>query len=234
MAASQDKICLVEDDPTIRSLLRERLERAGWEVSAHETGEAALDAPAADLYILDVLLPGEISGLQVCERVRTRSPRVPILILSALAEPADRIEGLRLGADDYLAKPFEVEELLLRVRGMLRRRQWYEQLPEGGTFEWADNSIDFVSYEGRSGNRRFRLGQKECMLMKLLIERRNQVVTRSEILDRVWGYDAFPSTRTVDNFIVRLRKRFERTPGEPRHIHSVRGVGYKFTVEETP
>lgn len=229
---AREKIVLVEDDPTIRTLVRDRLVDAGWDVMAHGAAEEVLAQPTADLYILDVLLPGAMSGLQLCEQVRRRSPRVPILILSALSEPANRIDGLRLGADDYLAKPFELEELLLRVRGMLRRTQWYEQLPEGAEFRWGKNFVDFVSYEGRSGSRSFRLSQKEIMIMKLLVERRNQVVTRSEILDRVWGYDAFPSTRTVDNFIVRLRKRFEATPSEPRHIHSVRGAGYKFTTEE--
>lgn len=237
MKPAGDQLWFVEDDPTIRELVSERLRSRGYAVEPFESAEPVMEKiredQAADLYILDVLLQGEYSGLELCQRIREKYPSVPILFLSALSEPSDRIEGLRSGADDYLGKPFEMEELLLRVEGMLKRRSWYRSLPEDrADYAWGENSIDFLSFEGRRGFERFLLSEKECMLMKLLIEKTDCVVTRDEILDRVWGYNAFPSTRTVDNFILRLRKYFERDPHHPKYIHSVRGVGYKFTSGE--
>jgi two-component system alkaline phosphatase synthesis response regulator PhoP len=231
-----DRLCLVEDDPTIRELVALKLQSRGYHVESHATAEPVLSTvisgPLADLYILDVLLDGSPSGLKLCRSLRDRSPTLPILILSALSEPADRIEGLKSGADDYLAKPFEMEELLLRVDGMLKRRGWYGSFPKNeSVFTWEGNSINFESLEGRRGFDTFLMSQKECMLMKLLIEKENQVITRDEILNKVWGYDVYPSTRTVDNFILRLRKYFETEPKHPKYIHSVRGLGYKFTAK---
>lgn len=223
------RICLVEDDPTIGELVQERLIREGYSTDLFDNAEAvaATEAPW-DFYILDIMLGGDMSGLELCDRIRRQWPRIPILILSAMSEPSDRIEGLKTGADDYLTKPFEMEELLLRVAGMLGRRNWYQTLPANKSFNWGQNSINFESYEAKTGTQKFMLSQKECMIMKLLIEHEGQVVGRDEILNRVWGYDAFPSTRTVDNFILRLRKHFEKSPSEPKYIHSVRGVGYRF------
>lgn len=226
-----DRICMVEDDPTISQFVGEKLRSQGYAVSQFATGEALLTAGEEfDLYIFDWMLPGAVTGGDLCEKVRQRSPTVPVLILSALSDPAHRVEGLRLGADDYLSKPFEMEELVLRVHGMLRRRSWYRALAQSGpVYEWGENAIDFEKLEGRAGPRRFPLTQKECMLMKVLVENEGQVVSRDTILDRVWGYHLFPSTRTVDNFILRLRKHFEKEPGSPRHLLSVRGLGYRFT-----
>jgi two-component system, OmpR family, alkaline phosphatase synthesis response regulator PhoP len=228
------KLCLVEDDPTISQLVSEKLRSRGYEVELHDHAASLLNKRDAgglgDLYILDILLKGEASGLDLCKHLRRLSPTLPILILSALTEPSDRIEGLRSGADDYLPKPFEMEELLLRVDGMLKRRSWYKRLPENQSiFVWEDRSINFIELEGRAGYDCFPMSQKECMLMKLLIEHENSVVSRDEILDKVWGYNVFPSQRTVDNFILRLRKVFEKEPRRPKYIHSVRGLGYKFT-----
>jgi two-component system, OmpR family, alkaline phosphatase synthesis response regulator PhoP len=226
------KVCLIEDDPTIRELVAESLKEKGYVVGTFDRAEPFMLPELADwdLYIVDIMLAGQASGLDLCRHLRQLSPTLPILILSALSEPSDRIEGLRQGADDYLAKPFEMEELLLRVDGMLKRRLWYAKLPrEMSVFEWDGNQIDFVRFEGRRGKETVQLTQKECMLMKLLIEREGEVVSRDEILNRVWGYDAFPSNRTVDNFILRLRKCFEKVPKEPKYLHSVRGMGYKFT-----
>ncbi len=228
-----ERLCLVEDDPTINHLVAEKLKAQGYSVDVYSDADTLLNSkshPSWDLYILDVMLPGEASGLDLCQNLREKNSSVPILMLSALSEPTDRIEGLRVGADDYLGKPFEMEELLLRVRGMLKRRSWYGRLPQDNSiFEWEDNAIDFVKFEGRKGDQHFPLSQKECMLMKLLIERENEVVSRDEILDKVWGYDVFPSSRTVDNFILRLRRLFELSSNETKYIHSVRGTGYKFT-----
>jgi two-component system alkaline phosphatase synthesis response regulator PhoP len=225
------KLVLVEDDPTIRELVAEKLRQKGYQVDVTGQAEDLLGKEIqADLYIVDIMLRGRATGLDLCRDLRDRSATVPILILSALADASDRIEGLRSGADDYLAKPFEMEELLLRIDGMLKRRSWYGRLPAGGSvFTWGENSVDFTKLEGRRGDATFSMSQKECMLLKLLVEKEGQVVSRDEILNQVWGYNVFPSTRTVDNFILRLRRYFEKVPSNPKYLHSVRGMGYKFT-----
>lgn len=225
------RICLVEDDPTIRELVGEKLARNGYQVdSFSEAEKAEKNIPDYDLFILDVMLGGEQSGLELCEEIRKFNPEVPILILSALSEPQDRIEGLRLGADDYLSKPFEMEELLLRVSGMLKRRQWYASRPrKGNVFKWDAGEVDFSSRIVRTSKEKVQLSQKESMILKLLIEKEGETVSRDEILEKVWGYHLFPTNRTVDNFMVRLRKIFESDPSEPEYFHSVRGEGYRFT-----
>lgn len=225
------RLCFVEDDPTIRELVSRKLGKEGFHVDVFEDADTVFKKPFDwDLYILDVMLPGEATGLALCEQIRKKNASAPVLMLSALSEPSDRIEGLRVGADDYLNKPFEMEELVLRVKGMLRRRSWYGKLPsESSLYSWDDRSVDFLKLEGSRGGKTFLLSQKETMLMKLLIEREGEVVSRDEMLDRVWGYDVYPSSRTVDNFIVRLRKYFEDEPANPKYLHSIRGMGYKFT-----
>ncbi len=226
------KICFVEDDPTIQELVAEKLRSKNYEVVTFDSAEAVIGKKPEefDLYLVDILLRGKKTGLDLCHDLRSRSTTIPILILSALSDSSDRVEGLRQGADDYLSKPFEMEELLLRIEGMLKRRFWYSRLPkEMAVFSWGNKQIDFVKFEGKNAKATFSLTQKECMLMKLLIEKEGQVVSRDEVLNHVWGYDAFPSNRTVDNFIVRLRKYFEEEPSKPKYIHSVRGLGYKFT-----
>lgn len=229
------RICFIEDDPTIRELVAQRLTKEGYEVEARENYRELLQQPASwdqwDLFIIDLMIHGEKQGLEFCGQLRARLPSLPVLILSALSEPLDRVEGLKHGADDYLTKPFEMQELLLRIGGMLKRRSWYGELPdEVPDFRWGECWVDFVKFEGGRGEARFALSVKECMLMKLLIQRRGQVVGRDEVLEKVWGYNVFPSTRTVDNFVSRLRKYFEANPAEPAHLLSVRGKGYKFVV----
>lgn len=227
-----ERLCFVEDDPTIALLVSEKLQQKGYRVEHFTNAESACEngLGSFDLFVLDWMLQGPMTGLDLCARVRQSSPKMPILILSALGDPSNRVEGLRAGADDYLTKPFEMDELLLRIDGMLRRRSWYGQVPASGVeFAWGENHVDFVRLEARHGDARFTLTPKEGMLLKLLVERSGQIVTRDEILDRVWGYHLYPSTRTVDNFIVRLRKYFETEPGNPRHLLSVRGMGYRFT-----
>lgn len=229
-----ERLCLVEDDPTIGELVGEKLRERGFYVDLFDnaeqvSGRIANAGETWDLYILDILLGGAMSGLDLCQAIRARSATTPILVLSALSDPSNRVEGLKSGADDYLSKPFEMEELCLRIDGMLKRRSWYGRLPEEqSVYAWGENSVDFTALEGEHAGQRFTMSQKECMLMKLLIEKENSVVSRDEILDRVWGYNVFPSARTVDNFILRLRKYFEEFPKSPRYIHSVRGLGYKF------
>ena len=153
-----------------------------------------------------------------------------MLFLTVKGQPEDRIRGFEAGGDDYLTKPFHLKELLLRVAARLRRSSWYEQTsPE---LEFGGNHVDFKTYQARAwDDSEHSLTHKEAMIIKILAERNGDIVTREDILDRVWGYEVFPSTRTIDNFIVRIRKRFERNPEEPEHFHTVRGVGYRFTED---
>ncbi len=218
-------LAVIEDDSSIRELLSRKLRAQDYEVLEYPSAEEAIAGKRADLYIVDVMLKGEMNGLEFCEQMRERIPQIPILILSALAEPNQRIDGLRSGADDYITKPFEMEELLLRVNGMLKRRVWYDDLPRHQpTYEWDEYGVDFLRFEAHSGEGVTELSQKECMILKLLIENEGRVVSRDEILDKVWGYQTFPTPRTVDNFILRFRKIFDS-----RYFQSVRGAGYRFS-----
>ena len=206
------------------------LEMEGFEVIATDNGRIALeltDQQHFDLMILDVMLP-EVNGFQICEQVRLRNAKVGIIIVSAKDTSLDRITGLKLGADDYLTKPFNLEELLLRVHNLLKRST-EEGAKDMEQYEWGGNKINFVTYQSHGVSGDFQLTKKEILLLKLLIERQNEVVSRQQILQTVWGYDVYPSTRTIDNFILSFRKYFEKDPREPIYFHSVRGVGYKFT-----
>ena len=222
------RILLVEDEENIRELVKLNLELEGYETVVAKNGKQALKCFAEqhfDLIILDIMLP-EISGLQVAEQVRLSNLELPILMLTAKDTPADRILGLRIGADDYLTKPFVLEELLLRVQKLLQRSaKGNTGTPE--TFEFGPNKINFITFEASGPSGQFILTKKEIMLLKLLIDRRNEVVSRQQILQSVWGYDVYPSTRTIDNFILAFRKYFEPDPRNPQYFHSIRGVGYK-------
>ncbi|MBJ95083.1 MAG: DNA-binding response regulator [Rickettsiales bacterium] len=235
---SPARVLLVEDEPTLAAGIRENLEAEGYGVEHIERGDLALDAILKrdfDLVVLDVMLPG-LDGYTVCSRARQAKRRVPILFLTARGESADRIRGLEAGGDDYLAKPFHLEEFLLRIRAILRRRLWLQEASqETKRISFGGNEFDIramraTSFDGRTHD----LTQKEAMILQTLASREGQVVSRDEILDAVWGYEVFPSSRTVDNFIVRLRKRFEPRPDEPRYIHTVRGIGYRFTSGDPP
>jgi two-component system alkaline phosphatase synthesis response regulator PhoP len=183
------------------------------------------------MIVLDIMMP-KLDGLEVCRRLRASGNMVPILFLTAKSSDADRLLGLKVGADDYLAKPFLLEELILRIQGIFRRQEWYETPPEKQeVFRIGSGEVNFRTYEAQAKGRSIRLTEKECMLLKLLVERQNQVVSREEILERVWGYRFSTSSRTIDNFIVRLRRYFEDNPKQPVYIRSVRGVGYRLVVE---
>ncbi|MBK8920079.1 MAG: response regulator transcription factor [Saprospirales bacterium] len=225
------RILLVEDEESIREALRLNLEMEGYEVVATGNGKKALEYIGGqhfDLLLLDVMLP-EVDGFSITEQVRLSNNEVPILLLTAKDMPQDRIAGLKKGADDYLTKPFNLEELLLRVGNLLRRSQRVKgEAPE--LFEFGKNRVNFDTYEATTWRgEAIALTKKEAMLLKLLVERKNEVVSRNQILQAVWGYDVFPSTRTIDNFILAFRKYFEEEPKQPRYFHSIRGVGYKFT-----
>ncbi|MBK8499101.1 MAG: response regulator transcription factor [Flavobacteriales bacterium] len=223
------RILLVEDEASIRSALRMNFELEGYSVTLATTGPEALErlrGARFDLVVMDVMLPG-LDGHTVIETIRLEGDATPVLFLTARDTAVDRVRGLRTG-DDHMGKPFDLEELLLRVGKLIRRRE--PSVEQGSLrFAFSGNQIDLVSYEavGYDGTKRT-LSQREAMLLRLLIEKAGQVVSREEILQKVWGYNVFPTTRTVDNFIVAFRKYFEPDPRQPRHFHSIRGVGYKF------
>ncbi len=228
-------ILIVDDEEHLADALAHNLQFEGFSTTNAYDGEEALHLTRTiqfDLVILDIMMP-KLDGLEVCRRLRASGSRVPILFLTAKASDADRLLGLKVGADDYVAKPFLLEELILRIHGIFRRQEWYSTAPdEQEVCRFGDNEVNFLTYEAKAGGRTVSLTEKECMLMKLLVERHNQVVSREEILERVWGYRFSTSSRTIDNFIVRLRRYFEHDPKNPQYIHSVRGVGYRFTSSD--
>lgn len=227
------RILLVEDEESLFKMLKLNLELRSYEVVHAATGTDALDKfrnQAFDLAILDVMLP-EMDGFAVCQIVRLEGIRTPILFLSAKGSGKDRVEGLRIGGDDYLAKPFDLEELLLRVAKLIQRRdEKSSSLADFDTYTFGNNQINFLNYTIKDKDGRdIEISKKEIMLLKLLIQRAGEVVSREEILEKVWGYDVFPSTRTIDNYILMFRKYFEADSRLPRYFHSIRGVGYRFT-----
>lgn len=225
------RVLLVEDEIQIQKLIKLNLEMEGYEVVATDNGSKALDiidSQYFDLMILDIMLP-EVNGLQICEQVRLRNTEVGIIIVSAKDTVADRIAGLKLGADDYLTKPFNLEELLLRIQNVLTRSNQNAQ-QELEEYEFGNNKVNFVTFNATGVNGDFTLTNKEMLLLKMLIDHKNEVVDRKDILQRVWGYDVYPTTRTIDNFILKFRKYFETNPKSPVFFQSVRGVGYKFVA----
>lgn len=225
------RILLVEDEENIREVVKLNLELENFEVVATGNGKDAIryfQEQHFDLIILDVMLP-EIDGFQICEQIRLTDMEVPVIFLTAKDAVGDRISGLKKGADDYLTKPFVLEELLLRINNLIKRTSKSpENTPE--VFEFGPNRINFITFEADGILGRFVLTKKEAMLLKLLIDRRNEVVSRQQILQSVWGYDVYPSTRTIDNFILKFRRNFEGDSKNPKHFHSIRGVGYKFAT----
>ncbi len=223
------RVLLVEDEENIRDLIKLNLEMEDYEVVATGDGKQALKFTREqhfDLMILDIMLP-EVDGYQICEQVRIRNSEVPIIFVTAKDASTDRITGLKRGADDYLTKPFVLEELLLRVNNLIKRTSKApSNTPE--IYEFGNNKVNFATYEADGNPGHFTLTKKEALLLKLLIERRHEVVSRQQILQSVWGYDVYPSTRTIDNFILSFRKYFEEDPKQPEYFLSVRGVGYKF------
>ena len=227
------RILLVEDEENLRSTIRLNLEMEGHHVTEARDGKIGFDnfrSAHFDLIILDVMLP-EMDGYTLCQKIRLENTQVPVIFLTAKGASDERVQGLKLGADDYLSKPFNLEELLLRVNSLLRRRgKSSEERSEMSTYRFGKCEINFLTFDviGRDGVKQA-LPKREIQLLKLLIERKNEVVSREDILRTVWEYDVYPSTRTIDNYIVNFRKYFEKNPREPKHFFSVRGVGYKFT-----
>lgn len=230
--AEKGTILLVEDEENLHEALKLNLELEGYSVTSSYDGAEALKAISNeyfDLIILDIMLP-EMDGLAVTESIRISNNEIPILILSAKNSSADRVTGLKKGADDYLTKPFNLEELLLRVQKLIdKNKRLQDKEYVGEQYEFGSCMIDFKAQEAVSiTGERIQLSKKESMLLKLLIENKNEVVPREKILQTVWGYQVYPTTRTIDNFILNFRKYFEADSRNPRYFHSVRGVGYKY------
>jgi two-component system alkaline phosphatase synthesis response regulator PhoP len=226
-------ILLVEDEENLHEALKLNLELEGYSITSAYDGAAALHAVAAeyfDLIILDVMLP-EMDGITVAETVRISNNEVPILILSARNSSSDRVLGLKKGADDYLTKPFNLEELLLRVHKLIdKNKKLLDKSSIGNSYSFGNNLIDFKAQEASTkAGQKIQLSKKETMLLRLLIENKNEVVPREKILQAVWGYNVYPTTRTIDNFILNFRKYFEDDSRNPKYFHSVRGVGYKYS-----
>ena len=230
------RILLVEDEENLLEVVKLNLELEGYNVTTSSKGKDALNKasdPDLDLILLDVMLP-EIDGFEICKRIRDKGIQTPVLFLTAKGTSEDRITGLKLGADDYLVKPFHLEELLLRV-GILLQRNKKVKIPaetekENAFVAFGDFKVDYETYEiTENGKSLGELGKREVQLLRLLCSQPGKVVSREEILDKIWGEDAFPSSRTIDNYILTFRKYFEKNARDPRYFHSVRGVGYKFT-----
>jgi len=228
------KILVVEDESHLAKGLKFNLEHEGYEVVVAGNGEAALEFMSGqtfDLMILDLMLP-KMGGIEVAKKIRETNTRFPILMLSAKSTEEDRATGLESGADDYLAKPFHLPELLLRVKGILRRWDWYKQPVHGQEiFHFGKMWINFATGKAKGCSGEFLLTAKEALVMKLLISKKGQIVTREDLLETVWGYDRETETRTVDNFIARLRKHFEKKPQKPLFIVTVREKGYQFNAD---
>jgi len=230
MTAKQ-RILLVEDELHLLDAIKLNLELEGYKVSTATDGKKALKIfkeERFNLIILDVMLP-EIDGFQVAETIRLENSEVPIMFLTAKNTSEDRVAGLKKGADDYLTKPFNLEELILRVGILVKRSLKGDDLKELQSYHIGDKTIYFNSFElKKDDGTMVALTKKETMLLKLHIERKNEAVSREQILETVWNYDVYPSTRTIDNFILTFRKYFEPDQKNPTYFHSIRGVGYKF------
>jgi two-component system, OmpR family, alkaline phosphatase synthesis response regulator PhoP len=227
-------ILIVEDEENLHEALKLNLELEGYEVTSAYDGATALEKAKAEFFnlvILDVMLP-EIDGIAVLETLRIKTPDLPVLILSAKNTSADKILGLKKGADDYLTKPFNLEELLLRVEKLIQKSQQLQNKNNSTApiVAIGNCTVNFKSLECTTvSNQSITLTKKEAQLLQLLIDNKNEVVTREKILNTVWGYNVYPTTRTVDNFILNFRKYFEANTKQPQYFHSIRGVGYKFT-----
>jgi len=222
------RVLIVEDDPAILRGLKDNLTAESYEVATATDGEAGyrlVREQKPDLVVLDLMLP-RLSGYEVCRKLRQEGNTVPILMLTARGEEADRVLGLDLGADDYVTKPFSVRELLARVRAIVRRANPPRPLPDELRFD--DVVVDFKRYEAHRGAQRVEMTRKEFGLLRYLASRPGEVVRRDELLEEVWDYANYPTTRTVDNHVLSLRAKLETSQSEPRHLITVHGVGYKF------
>jgi DNA-binding response OmpR family regulator len=228
------RVLIIEDDIAILRGLRDNLEYEDYEVLTATDGEkgySLVKEKKPDLIILDLMLP-KMSGYELCRKVREESVTTPILMLTARGEEVDRVLGLDLGADDYVTKPFSVPELLARIRAIFRRLQQVKSGVLPDSLQFGKVSIDFKRFDTRIDGKAIKLTRKEYGIMRLLASRIGEVITRDELLDEVWGYDQYPTTRTIDNHLGLLRNKLEEDPANPRYLITVHGVGYKLVIDE--
>jgi two-component system, OmpR family, alkaline phosphatase synthesis response regulator PhoP len=229
---SKKRILIVEDEKHLADTIKLNLEIEDYHTILVYDGSSAISTfreQRFDLVILDIMIPN-IDGIAVCENIRLHDNNVPIMFLSARSSAEDRVLGLKKGADDYMTKPFNIEELMLRIHNLISRKEDTTKSDALSEYTFGPNIINFDSYEAHGKEGKFSLTKKEALLLKLLIENRDEVVSREKILQTVWGYSVYPSTRTIDNFILAFRKYFEVDPKNPKYFLSLRGVGYKFTT----
>lgn len=226
------KVLLVEDEESLAAGLEYNLTEEGYLVKWAKDGREAvkfLEQEKFDLIVLDIMLP-YVNGFEIAEIIRSTDPQMPILMLTARTESKDRVKGLEVGADDYMTKPFHLQELLLRVEGMLKRKSWYKSTTEKHPiYKFGKNEINFENLVCKHDKKELRITPHEAMILKYLIEKKEKIVTRKELLENVWNLNPEIETRTVDIFIARLRKYFEENPAEPVYFKSIRGAGYMFS-----
>ncbi len=223
-----NKILIIEDDASITHGLKEVLQEEHFKILTESDGEEGFrraKRETVDLIILDVMLPGK-NGTEICSDLRKEGITTPILMLTSKGAEIDKVTGLELGADDYVTKPFSIRELIARVKALLRRQK--ELLKEITETSFGDVSVDFKKQEIVKGKKKLKMSAKEFQLLKYFIEREGDVISRDQLLDDVWGYDTMPTTRTVDNYILSLRKKIEANPSKPKHLLTVHTAGYKF------
>jgi DNA-binding response OmpR family regulator len=222
------RILIVEDDKAILRGLADSLKAEHFEIETSSDGEEGLGFAKRrkyDLILLDVMLPG-INGFDICRQLRSEKVKTPILMLTGKGEEIDKVMGLELGADDYVTKPFSIKELLARIKALLRRQADIHTSMDEASF--GDVYVDFKKQEAARGKKKIDLTAKEFQLLKYFVEREGEVISRDQLLDSVWGYDSLPTTRTVDNYILSLRKKIEKNPAKPTHLLTIHTAGYKF------
>lgn len=228
------RILIIEDEASLARGLKDNLEGEGFSVSTESNGKKGLEKATKEDYelvLLDVMLP-EMNGFDICKSIKKQKLTLPIIMLTARSKEADKILGLELGADDYITKPFSVNELLARIKAVLRRVQIHREAKKKQLdfYEFGNVKLDFAKLEAYKGKKKIRFSKREFEILAYMIKRKGEVVSRNDLLDVVWGYKAFPTTRTVDNFIARIRKQVEDKPAKPKHIISIRSAGYKFVT----
>lgn len=224
------RVLIVDDEPAMRQGLADNLEFEGYETDQAANGREGLEkilSSKYDLVVLDVMMP-EMSGFDVCREIRQKNIRVPVILLTAKGEEIDKVLGLELGADDYMTKPFSLRELIARIKSVLRRSQGVAN-PKSSEkrVKIGLMSIDFVNYKAWTGDTEIKLSHKEFEILHFLWDHKQEVVSREDLLKNIWEYDDFPTTRTVDNFILKLRQKLEKNPNDPENIITVHGIGYK-------